>query len=350
VNLDDHGGFGRVDRDDALADVEGTADQWAHARELAGHRVSLDDVDAVVVAGLGGSGIAGDMVAAAAADHLAVPVLTHKHYGLPAFVGVRTAVLVVSYSGGTEESLSAYRTAVERGARVLVVTSGGEIGALAHADGVPCVTLPPGRQPRHSMGYLTVPLLVALGLDADLDETIAVQREIAGACGRTVQVARNPAKELAQRIAGKGLAAVAGGTGPGAVAAYRLKCQLNENAKLPVAAFQIPEGNHNEIVGWQEPHGLFKQGGLLALRDQAGEHEGVAARFAFTGRLAADTFVWTDELHARGTSVLARLASLVLLGDLVSVYTALALDRDPTPIPFIDRLKAELADRGSVRP
>jgi glucose/mannose-6-phosphate isomerase len=350
VNLDDHGGFGRVDRDDALADVEATPAQWAHARELAGPRLPLDGVSAVVVAGLGGSGISGDVLATVAADRLPVPVLTHKDYGLPAYAGPSTAVLVVSYSGNTEESVSAYRTAVERGARVLVVTSGGEIGRLAEADGVPTVTVPGGRQPRHSLGYLIVPLLVALGLDADLDEAIAVQQAVAAACGRATPQADNPAKRLGRRVADEGLSAIAGGAGVGAVAAYRLKCQLNENAKLPAASFHLPEGNHNEIVGWQEPHDVFKQGGLLALRDPAGEHERIAARFAITGRLAEDTFAWTEELSARGESTLARLASLVLLGDLVSIYTALALDRDPTPIPFIDRLKDELANRGGATP
>jgi glucose/mannose-6-phosphate isomerase len=299
---------------------------------------------------MGGSGIAGDVAAALAnvvppaeRDLPPIPVIVHKGYGLPPFVGPRTLVVALSYSGSTEETLSAVDVARASGARLFAVTSGGRLAEIAEADGAPMVRLPGGRQPRHSLGYLAVPVLVALGLDQGLDEAIDVQREVLAAANRDVPAAENHAKQLALRLASGSVPLAWGARGLGAVAAYRLKCQLNENAKLPAMWNELPEVDHNEVVGLQEPSPLAGHLGLVLLRDPAGEHPRVATRFIVTEELVRERFAWMAEVAARGRSPLARLASLVLLVDLASVYTALELGHDPTPIPSIDRLKQALA-------
>ncbi|HUH07967.1 MAG TPA: SIS domain-containing protein, partial [Egibacteraceae bacterium] len=207
--------------------------------------------------------------------------------------------------------------------------------------GLPWVEVAGGGQPRHRLGWLVTPVLAALGLDDGVDEAIALLREVGRDYARAVPLVDNPAKRLASRLAGGGLAALYGAAGLGSVAAYRLKCQLNENAELPALSGELPEMNHNEIVAWPRSKGADVRG-VVWIRDPLGEHERVRARFSITQRLVNEHFAWREELVARGTAPLARLASLLGLVDLASVYTAIALDRDPTPIGPIVRLKQEL--------
>lgn len=341
MDLDRPERYGDVDPADALADVEASAAQWASAPRP--QALDLGEVDAVVITGVGGSGICADVVGSLAADRLAVPVITHKTYGLPAHVGPRSVVVAVSCSGETKETISAAHEARRRGARVLVVAGGGTLAAVGDDEGEPWVRVPRACQPRHSLGSLTVPVLAALGLDDGLQEAVDVQRRLAAACGRHVPTDANPAKQLASRVAGAGIALVQGVRGLGAVAAYRLKCQLNENAKLPAFFGELPEVTHNEIVAWQEPHAL-KDARVLLLRDAASEPPRLQRRVSALRDLLGQRFAGVEELTAQGSAPLARLASLLLLGDLASVYTALILDRDPTPIAFIDRLKQEMAE------
>jgi glucose/mannose-6-phosphate isomerase len=352
VNLDDPRSYASVDPQEALPDVEATAEQWVEARRLADVRLDLGGIDAVVLTGMGGSGIAGDVTAALASvvppgerTMPPLPVIVHKGYGLPPFVGPRTLVVALSYSGGTEETLSGVDVALDAGAQLFAVTAGGALAERAEAAGAPIVRIPGGRQPRHSLGYLAVPVLVALGLDEGLDEAIAVQAELATTVGRNVPTAENQAKQLALRLASGSVPLAWGARGLGAVAAYRLKCQLNENAKVPAIWNELPELDHNEVMGLQEWSPLAGILGLVLLRDPLGEHPRVAVRFTVTVELVRKRLAWTAEVAAHGTSPLARLASLLLLVDVASVYTALELGHDPSPIASIDRLKQALAEQ-----
>lgn len=348
MNLDEPDRFSAVDQGGALTDVERASAQWSRAAEIAPAPVDPGGrVDAVVVAGMGGSGIAGDVVRALAGDRLPVPVTVHKGYGLPAFAGPGTVVVAVSHSGNTEETRASVEAAIERGARLTAVTGGGAIGDLCDRHGIAWTRVPATGQPRHNLGSLVVPVLAALGLDDGLSEAVDLLADRARAWGREVPTTANPAKQLAGRVAAAGVTVAYGAVGIPGVAAYRLKCQLNENAKLPAFAAELPELDHNEIVGWQEPTRL-PDPGLVWLRDPGGEHPRTAARVEVTSRVVGPRFSWMVEHAAVGSAPLARLASLLLYCDLVSVYTALALDRDPTPIPAIDRLKAELATRGAA--
>lgn len=341
MDLDRPEAYGQVDPADALADVEATAEQWSRAPRP--DRLDLAGVNAVVVTGVGGSGISGDLVAALAAERLPVPVLVHKTYGLPAYVDARSVVVAVSCSGETEETMSAAEEALRRRARLLVVAGGGALGRLCGQQGHPYVRVPRQCQPRHSLGSLTVPVLAALGLDDGLEEAMEVQRRLLDTCGRHVPVPDNPAKQLAHQLAHAGHAVVHGAHGLAAAAAYRLKCQLNENAKLPVRFGELPEATHNEIVAWEQPHTVASVAALVLVRDPDGEPPRVRRRIEVLAKLLADRFVGVSEIFPQGRTPLARLASLLLFGDLTSVYTALLLDRDPTPIALIDELKRQMA-------
>ncbi len=344
VNLDQPGRYREVDASDALADVESSADQWAAARSLArGMNIDLGDATAVLVLGMGGSGISGDVVATIAAEGFPLPVLVHKGYGLPAWVGPRTILLAASYSGATEETVSVAEEGIARGARLLAVTTGGDLGALADSHGLPWIELPPSRrQPRHSLGYLAGPLLVALGLDAGLDEAVDVLREQQQSWARDVPTAEHPGKALALRLADGTVPIAYGAQGVAALAAARLGNQLNENAKLPALHASLPELCHNAIVGWEGDSALVGRAGVVWVRDRVAEHPRNRQRVELVSEVLDDRVAWQETLEASGTSSLARLASLVHKADLVSVYTAIARGVDPTPIASIDRLKAKL--------
>jgi glucose/mannose-6-phosphate isomerase len=341
VDLDEPDHYGRVDLSDALADVEGAPWQWDDARRVE-LDVDLTLAEQVCVVGMGGSGIVGHVLAELLLDELEVPLVVHQGYGLPCFIGPSTQVIAVSHSGNTAETLDAVTQAEARGAPIAAVTSGGKLGARAYEQDWPVAVVPAVAPPRHSLGWLLVPLLGVFGLGAHLDDAIAAQRRAVAACGRHIPRRDNPAKRFAEQLAQVDLAVAWGTQGLASVAARRLVAQLNENAKLPAYAATLPEADHNAIVGHWLEH-LTPRSALLLVRDPDGEHEEVARRVAPSIEVTDRHFAWTAEVASTGGTSLARLAELLMHVDLISVYTALARGVDPTPVEAIDRLKAVLA-------
>ena len=348
--LDDPAAIASVDRSDFLSAVEALPAQVAEAADLAaatGGLPGTEGLTGVAVLGMGGSGISGELCRAVLAPRAPVAVATLRDYDLPAWVGPGTLVFAVSYSGNTEETLSAFRQAADRGARIVAVTTGGTLAAEAASRGIPVVTVPRGLMPRAAVGYVGIPPLVicsrlglAPGLEEELDEALAVVTERAEACHRSVPATANVAKALARRLVGT-LPLVWGADGIAATAAYRLKCQLNENAKVLAACAAFPELNHNEVVGLYRSGSTPAPLGLLVLRHE-GEHPRTARRIDVTVRLVGDSVDVVEEVWARGSSPLARLLDLVTVGDHLSTYLGIARGVDPTPIAAIDLLKAAL--------
>ena len=303
-----------------------------------------DDLHSVTFCGMGGSAVAGDVMRALFASRLSVPIDTVRSGDLPAHAESRTMVIATSYSGNTAETLAAFTEAVERGCRVIAITSGGELAARAANANVPVVTVPGGGQPRAALGTLaftTLGLLEALGLVArqqgDVDEAVRVMRGLAAHLGPDEP--SNLAKQLAERI-GEKTPVVWGAEGLGAVAAMRWKCQINENGKLPAFAASMSELDHNEIVGWTDGSGedFF----LLTLR-HAGEDAEIARRFVLSRELVeGPAQLASFEIEATGSSPLARLFSLIITGDFVSAYLGLGRGIDPTPVEVIESLKRAL--------
>ncbi len=334
--------------------VGGLPEQLADALDAAG-AVALpagwgaDAFDHVVVAGMGGSGIAGDVLAAAAGAVLAVPLTVVKHPALPAFVGARTLVFALSYSGGTEETVQAASEAMDAGASVVVVTCGGDLGALAEARGATIVPCRPGLMPRAALGSLLAPLLVVLervGILPGATAMVAAARDQLVArrnqCRPEIEATANPARDLARRL--ERTIPLVYGAGPiGAVAAYRWKCDVNENAKAPAFWNVYPELTHNEICGWGQHGDVTRQIVSLVQLRHAFETPRLAAR------VDAATVIVDEALHqvltveAEGDGPLAQLLDLMYLGDWVSCYLALDNDVDPGPIPAIAELKRQLA-------
>ena len=336
-----------LDREGALDDVLGTAEQWRGAAKLDVENALTGAVRAVLVVGMGGSGIAGDVAAAVSASDAAkldIPVLVHKGYGVPGWVSATTLVIAASHSGGTEETLDALTAAHGRGARLAAVTSGGEVAEFVTGRG-PIAHIPATGQPRHNVGWLAGGVLRLLGLGDGLAAAAEAAAQVATSCGVSVAAGENPAKRAAGRIAAGGTTLIWGAPGIGSVAGYRLACQLNENAELPAWPLALPELDHNAVVGWQHPESATGLGGLVVVRDTQ-EHPRMDLRVRASLPLVRDKVQWVIELVAQGDHPLARLATLVMKADLVSLYTAFALNRDPTPIEAIQRLKAEMAAAG----
>jgi glucose/mannose-6-phosphate isomerase len=297
---------------------------------------------------MGGSGVSGDVVRSVVEPRLPIPFRVEKGYGpLPSWVGRTTLVFAVSYSGNTEETLSAATDALERGARIVTVATGGGLAEMAEDHGLSHVAIPPGLQPRSALGLLTLPLLAVLDrmelvppLEEDVEESVDVLDGIASRCQRKSAVQDNPAKSLAEGLVGK-IPLVYGGHGLGATAAYRFKCDLNEYAKIPAFWNELPELDHNEIESWQGD--LTRDFALVMLRDH-NENHSVSRRFQVTQALMGARGAEAREVMSEGRSPLARLLSLLLVTQLAAIYLALARGVDPGPVEVLQKLKQKLAE------
>lgn len=323
----------------------------------------------LVVSGMGGSGISGDVLGAVAGLGAPVPIQTVRGYTLPGWVGPLDMVVAVSCSGSTEETVTVAAEAARRGARLVGVGAAGSPlqEVVQAAGGVHLVVDAQGLMPRASMWTLATPLLMlgaALGVvelgDAHLQATADVLDEVAVANGLQVEVSRNEAKTLALLLA-PCWPVVWGDSALAAVAAYRMACQLNENAKIPCVWGSIPEASHNQIVAFDGPYGtrldnttdLFRdpdQDGaaparsqLVLLRDSE-SHPRDQRRGDLAIELATGRGMRPFQVRDRSGHAVVRLASLVGLLDWASVYTALVLGIDPTPIGPISELKARIGD------
>src|SRR5215216_193937 len=297
----------------------------------------------LIVAGMGGSSVGGRLAAGALGPRLRRPLALAMGYDIPAWIGGETLVLCSSYSGSTEETLATYDAAKAAGAPRIVATTGGPLAERARADRVPVVPLPGGFQPRAAVGYSLVTALEAAAL---CGAAPSVREDVEAAAALAEGLAREwgpdgdddgDAKRLARALHGS--FPVITGAGLTASVAYRWKTQINENAELPAFAGKLPEHDHNEIVGWA---GAERRLSAVFLEDPRGD-ERLLRRLAVTAELAAEGAAVVERVPARGATRLERLVSLVLLGDLVSLYLAVLRGVDPVHVRAIDTLKVRLA-------
>jgi len=313
--------------------------------DLAAYR----SLDSIVVCGMGGSAIGGDLARSLLQDTLHLPMAICRGYALPAFAGPDSLVIGSSYSGNTEETLSAFAQAIKRRCRSFVMTTGGRLGEIAAAEKIPRVLLPSGLQPRAALGYSFVPLLLFLHKIGQADYSPETFSALAGFLeSRIPQLAReapseqNPAKQLALRLYGR-MPIIYSGPELTDAAATRIKGQICENAKMLAFANQFPEFNHNELVGWKIVQAFREYLRVLILRDRD-DHPRVAARMDIVKGMIEKQQVEVVEIYSDGQSRLERLFSLIQLGDFISYYLAILNKVDPTPVEPIEFLKGELAN------
>jgi glucose/mannose-6-phosphate isomerase len=311
---------------------------WASSLEPAG----VPRASAAIVAGMGGSGFAGDVARVYAAEQGA-RVAVHKSYGLPGWASDSGGLVIpVSHSGNTEETLSAADAARKAGMPVVTTSTGGTLGD-AGANHVP---IPPGPQPRAAAGYLAgavLRILDAAGIVTGSREALDEASEVTAAMLDDDVGER--AAAIASALMGRATI-IYGGDGIPAAAAGRWKTQINENSKAPAWWTPFPELNHNEIVGWTAFPDLGRDAvGVVFLHD-SGDHPRIARRAELTAELMGDVHI-AGRVTSEGAGPLARLFSLVLVGDLVSVSLAELAGVDPVPVAVIESLKERLRAHGN---
>ncbi len=312
---------------------------------------------AIVVAGMGGSGIAGDVLAAVCGSSNGVQVMTSHGYQLPGWVGAADLVVAVSCSGSTEETLAAATEAVRRGSPLVGVgAAGSPLEAIATQARAPFVPVKSAGMPRSTLWGLSIPLIaiaeqagiIDVGEDV-YEATAAILEQISFQCRPTSESFVNPGKSLALDLLGS-LPMVWGSSPLSGVAAKRFAAQLNENAKYPGIAGELPEANHNQVVAFDGPFApgtqLVAESGFplrLVLLADPDEHPQVARRRAASAELASERGIRVSELVMEGEHPLPRFASVVQLIDYATVYLGIASGVDPTPIEIIQELKERIS-------
>ena len=319
-------------------------DAWAIAQR-ASTPPAYGDVRSIVVSGMGGSAIGGDLAAALVASELKVPMSVHRDYGLPAYVGRDSLVIASSYSGNTEESLSSFEEARKRGAKVIAITTGGRLAELATAAGFPLVTFSYPARPRATLGYsltLVLGVLSRIGLVRDLARDVeGALADVAKLQERVHEGARsNEAKKLAIALAGRVVFVY--GAGAMGVMARRVKGQWNENAKNWAAYDVLPELDHNAVVGFPHPPIAKQALAVLILRSSQdlGRHR---VRWEVTKELLDQAGIEHHSLELPGATALSEILQMTYVTDHISFYVALLNGADPSPNKSIDFLKDRLA-------
>jgi len=316
-------------------------------------KIVYKEPDNIIVAGMGGSAIGGDVLKDWLRDDAGILIEVSREYHLPAYADDRTLVLAVSYSGNTEETLSSFVEAVERGCMVVAVSSGGLLENFSRRLETPFIKLPENLPPRAAFPYLFFPLttvLKRLGVFTpkaqEIEETTRTLEDLREEVKPETPTCRNLAKQLALEV--KGHVPFVYGFGFYRSVALRMKTQFNENSKVLSKYEYFPELNHNEVVGWTEPKEMGKYFAVILIRDPDEPPE-IRDRIDITKRVAleekADKVL---EVVGRGKSKLSKMLSVMYLVDLTSVYLAVLNGVDPTPIEVISRIKLELSRKAQT--
>jgi glucose/mannose-6-phosphate isomerase len=352
----------RIDKSNMLQFSVEDAKHYSSAVELAQKiTTKYSKPENVIIAGMGGSAIGGELLKDYARTQAPVPIEVNRDYSLPAYAGKRSLAVIVSYSGETEETLSAFLNAVKRQCKIFCISSGGNLLKFAEKLNVPHLRVPEGMPPRAASPYLLVPQLIILeklglisGVSEGLSEAFPNLQRGSRENAPEKPTSNNAAKSLASGI--NGTVPVIYGFGIYRGVALRWKQQFNENAKVPAKWEVFSELNHNEVVGWEKAGELAEHFSTVFLRDK-NEPAEVRSRIETTKFLIS--FDWMRPLHekfpkqfevwSQGKSTLAKMLSTILVGDFTSVYLAILRGIDPTPVQTIATLKQKLAETGTKK-
>ncbi|MDR1992380.1 MAG: bifunctional phosphoglucose/phosphomannose isomerase [Nitrososphaerota archaeon] len=351
--LDDQEKIRTIDKNGMIDFCINAATHYRNAAKIAQHpfnQISTQLPERIIIAGMGGSAIGGELIKDWARDKLSLPIEVNREYSLPAYADQKTLVLVSSYSGDTEESLSTLLDALKRGCMLFCVTSNGAVLETAKKHNLPHIQVPPDMPPRAALPYLLIPMLIYLqkiglakNVEDELDEAYALIEKVSKENGLDTPMVENFAKNTAYYI-GDSIPCVYG-FGVYRSVAQRFKQQLNENSKSVAKWEYFPELNHNELVGWESRGEQCRWVSVIFIRDKAEPAE-IETRIDITKTLMERAGLITFELEVQGECTLAKMLSTVVVGDFLSIYLAVLRETDPTPVLTINYLKETLKTNG----
>ncbi len=353
--LDRPSEWAQIDRANMLGQVFGLPEQCRKAWEDA-LKYSLPpdyrEVRNVIILGMGGSAIGGDLVAALARYESPCPLHVCRDYRIPSWVGPGTLAIASSYSGNTEETLAAFHQALEAKALCVAVTTGGKLGALAREKGIPLWTITYTGEPRSAIGYSMLYLLRILeeaGLvgdkSAEVEKAVSLVEGLRERIRPEIPLEENPAKKLAQAIHG----AIPVVYGPGFLSAVakRWKGQFNENSKNWAFWEELPEAHHNAVVGYPNPaEGRDRL--VVIILDSSLEHPRHEARLRITEEVLAMGKIPYHTVKVEGDTFLEQILWSIHFGDFVSYYLAILNGAEPSSVEVINYIKRRLADSGGL--
>jgi glucose/mannose-6-phosphate isomerase len=341
----------KIDKSNMLSFCVQAPKHFGNAARVASQfKISYRKPETIVVAGMGGSAIGGELMKDWAWDRMTLPVDVCREYHLPAYANKKTLVFATSYSGETEETLSVFLEALKRRCMIICISSGGALTEFAEKLSIPHLLVPSGMAPRATLPYLFVPLLgilekmgLAPGVGTEFSETVKVLKQVSFENSLERPLSGNLSKKLASNV--YGAVPTVYGFGFYRAVAQRLKTQFNENSKNPAKWESFPELNHNEIVGWEQAREFAKCFSVIFIRD-AEEPKQIMERIEFTKEMISRVAVKLSEVWSSGKSTLAKMSSVICVGDFTSVYLAVLRGIDPTPVRTIALLKERLKKTG----
>lgn len=344
----------KLDKSDMLDLLLDFPEQCQAALDIAGKSKTLftkRNFTNIVFAGLGGSAIGADLVRSYLYFESKIPIQVFREYDLPGFVDDSTLVFLSSYSGNTEETLSSYGQAKEKGATLIVISSNGKLEEYAKRDNVTFIAIPKGSPPRCNLGYLSIiPLGILAKLGLIKDVSLSIKQMV-----RTLEELRdknlnphigqkdNISKAVAFKLFNK-FVVIYSASIHFDICATRFRGEIAENSKALASSHIFPEMNHNEIVGWEHPKKLFKNFTVVMLRDKD-MHPRLGLRMDITRDIIKKEGTEVIEIWSKGENLLSRIFSLIYIGDFVSYYLALLYGIDPTPVERVTYLKNQLAKK-----
>jgi glucose/mannose-6-phosphate isomerase len=352
MNLDDLERFKQLDSLNMIGEIDNLPDQLGYAYQLGlKHDLSdWKDLRHIVIAGMGGSAIGADLLAAYCASLSPIPVTVHRDYGLPLFArGAETLVICSSHSGNTEETLDAFEAARKAGCRIVVVTTGGELEKLAKENDIPVWTFDHAGQPRAAIGFsfgLLLAMFQRLGLIPDqkeaVDDAVAFMKRSQQHLKADVIAAKNPAKRYAGQLMGRWITIV--GVGMTAPIARRWKGQLNEIAKAGANFEILPEADHNTLAGTTNHQETLNAHTISLFLRSDSDHPRNRLRSDMTRQIFMLEGMNTDHVDARGKTPLAQMWTLIHFGDYMAYYLAMWYEVDPTPVQTLVEFKMAMAE------
>ncbi len=351
INLDDITVHGKYDTAGMRGQLHGFPQQCLMAWQKAStFRLPPDfrEIDKIVILGMGGSAIGGDLLRSFAADLPRPLIFVNREYSLPPFVDEKTLVIASSYSGNTEETLTTFKQALQSDCKKLAMTTGGRLQKMADAAAVPVFRIEHVSPPRAALGYGLLPLIAfmcQLGFLPDMEllvrNSAAMLEKKLQSWGEDVSEEKNPAKALARQLHGKMV--VIYGAGILSEVAHRWATQINENSKAWAFHQSFPELNHNAVVGYEFPAELARYISVVLLRSPS-LHPRTLMRYGITMEILQSRDIAYHIAEASGEDSLSCMLSLIFLGDWVSYYLAILYKIDPTPVRVIEGLKHKLGN------